>query len=308
MRSFFTIVTFFLFYTTAFAQKKDSIKVWTIGGSNSFLFSQASFSNWKAGGQSSLNFLTGFSGHANRHKPKNDWENTVQAAIGTQWLEDETLRKTDDRFEIVSKYGIRASDKLYTSFQLNLRSQFVQGFQYSGDKKTKASNFFAPAYLTLSSGMDYRPFTGMSLLISPFSTRATMVLDQDLANLGAYGVKAAIKDADGSIVVPGQRFRQQIGMGGTIRFDGKLMQNVKLTTKLDLFAQYDYLDVFDVNWDCLFDFKINRYLTANIGTSLIYDEDILIKKTQTINGKLVETNKPHVQFKEILSLGLKFNY
>jgi len=47
--------------------------------------------------------------------------------------------------------------------------------------------------------------------------------------------------------------------------------------------------------------KINKFLTANITTNLLYDDDIMIKDADGNIG-------PRVQFKEILGVGLTFKF
>ncbi|AFD07604.1 DUF3078 domain-containing protein [Solitalea canadensis] len=297
-----------LFCLKAFSQDVDSTRKWTLGGTNTFQFSQASFSNWAAGGQNSLTFITAFKAFAKRNTPKNDWETIFDAAFGTQRLEDNDYRKTEDRFELNSKYGIKASDKLYATFLMSLRSQFLVGYKFAADgSSTKVSNFLAPGYLTASFGLDYKPYQGLSLYISPFGSRTTMVFDQDLADQGAYGVKPA-DTANGQILKHGSNIFQQVGLNASFRYDGKLFENVKLTTKLDLFSTYENLNAMDVYWEALFDCKINRFLTANLSTGLIYDQKVMIKKPEYVNGVLTDVSRPRVQFKEIISLGVKFSY
>ncbi|MFH0760885.1 MAG: hypothetical protein V2A67_05230 [Bacteroidota bacterium] len=51
--------------------------------------------------------------------------------------------------------------------------------------------------------------------------------------------------------------------------------------------------------------KINKFLSANINTHLIYDHDILIGKD--INGDgTMDDFRPRIQFKELVGLGLSF--
>ncbi|UKJ06622.1 DUF3078 domain-containing protein [Solitalea lacus] len=293
----------------SFAQETDSISKWKFGGTNTFQFSQASFNNWAAGGQNALTFITTFKGSAHRKSVKDDWETLFDSAFGTQRIEDKDYRKTEDRFELNSKYGIKASDRLYTTFLMSLRSQFIVGYRYSENApQKKVSNFLAPGYLTASFGLDYKPYKGLSLFISPFASRSTFVFDQELADQGAFGVRKATYDSTGALIRHGANALQQVGLSSSFRFGGKLIENVNLTTKLDLFTTYDDLNKIDAYWEALFECKINRFLTCNLSTGLIYDQKVLIKKLEYVNGVLTEVSRPRVQFKEIISLGLKFNY
>ena len=58
----------------------------------------------------------------------------------------------------------------------------------------------------------------------------------------------------------------------------------------------------DVNWDVLISMKINKVLSATLNMTLKYDNDV---KTFTDEG--IERG-PKVQFKEILGVGLAYNF
>jgi len=87
-----------------------------------------------------------------------------------------------------------------------------------------------------------------------------------------------------------------------------LMENVKLTTKADFFANYlQNAGNIDVNWETLIAMKINKFLTASLSTHLIYDDDINIAVDRNDDG-INDGNGPRIQFKEVLSLGLSYQF
>ena len=58
----------------------------------------------------------------------------------------------------------------------------------------------------------------------------------------------------------------------------------------------------DVNWDMAIWFKINEFLSANISTQLIYNQDIaFINPDGTSYGSAV-------QFKEVLGIGVAYSF
>ena len=57
-----------------------------------------------------------------------------------------------------------------------------------------------------------------------------------------------------------------------------------------------------VNWDVLISMKINKVLSATLNMTLKYDNDV-----KTFNDEGVERG-PKVQFKEILGIGLAYNF
>ena len=56
-----------------------------------------------------------------------------------------------------------------------------------------------------------------------------------------------------------------------------------------------------VNWESMIDAKVNKFISANIRTTLIYDDEILIANKE---GEIA----PRVQFKEIFSLGFAYTF
>ncbi len=61
----------------------------------------------------------------------------------------------------------------------------------------------------------------------------------------------------------------------------------------------------DVDWQLQFDLIVNEYVKANIGTHVIYDDDIKAKKE--VDGVQV-TIGPRIQFKQILGIGIEYNF
>jgi hypothetical protein len=52
--------------------------------------------------------------------------------------------------------------------------------------------------------------TKITLLIS-FTSKITMVLDQRLANQGAFGVKKALYDENGNLILEGEKSKIELG-------------------------------------------------------------------------------------------------
>ena len=84
------------------------------------------------------------------------------------------------------------------------------------------------------------------------------------------------------------------------------MKNVLLKNNLTLYT--DYLNNFgniDVDWQLTLEMKVNSLLKATLGGHLIYDDDI--KNKRDVNGAQI-TEGPRVQFKQLLSVGLVYNF
>ena len=61
----------------------------------------------------------------------------------------------------------------------------------------------------------------------------------------------------------------------------------------------------DVDWQLQLDMTVNQYVKANIGTHLVYDDDIKSKEEE--NGVQV-TKGPKVQLKQLLGVGVVYQF
>jgi len=273
--------------------KPDSLKAWFLNGTGTITFSQASFSNWGAGGQNSLGLDVFANLKANYRKGKHSWSNTLDMGYGFQLLtidDNAEFRKTNDKLELTSAYGYMISkNKLWCVTALvNFKTQFDRGYKYPDDSNY-ISKFMAPGYVIAGVGITYNPSKWVYLYLSPASARMTLVLDDTLSAQGQFGVD------------PGDHLRTEFGPYFRADMNKDLAPNINLASTLELTS--DYLNHFgniDVNWNVLLTMKVNKWLAASITTQLIYDDNINIRNSET--GKA----GPKTQFKEILGIGLSY--
>jgi Protein of unknown function (DUF3078) len=270
--------------------KKDaadtSKKNWKKGGLYNLNISQASLSNWAAGGDDfSLALNSLLSVYAFYQKDKNSWDNTFDFNLGYVKTTSLGSRKNDDRFDLLSKYGYALNPKLNLAGLVNLRSQFFKGYSYTSAGKTLTSAFMAPGYLLVSAGLDYKPSKNLSVYFSPVTARWVIVRDTALSNKGAYGV------------TPGKKSNLEIGAFTTINYLKEINKNITYKARLDLFSNYkknpENVDLFMSN---ILSVKLSKILSATWGVDLIYDDDV----------KLFGTNKnrPGLQVKSLVGIGL----
>jgi hypothetical protein len=282
----------------------DTINGWKKGGVFTATLAQASLTNWVAGGENSFSINGLFSGFANYKKGKSVWDNSLDIGYGLMRQgKGEDLKKTDDKIEINSKYGLEAFKNFYYAALINFKTQMTPGYNYP-DVTNKISDLFAPAYLTLALGLDFKPDAYFSTFLSPLAGRFTFVTNQELSDQGAFGVS------------PGQTVRSELG--GYIRaiyskndFKTEFLKNVSFTTKLDLFSNYaDNPQNIDVNWETLVAMKVNKYLSFNLSTNLIYDDNISVPYDRNKDGNIEagESIRSLVQFKEIFGVGLSYKF
>lgn len=291
----FLLLLLFLPFILYSQEKADSIKLWKVSGLTSVNLSQVSLTNWSAGGKSSSSGVALFNINANYLKDKISWENSLNMGYGLLKENGKDLVKTHDKLDLISKFGIKETEKIFISTLFNFKTQFAPGYSDSDDKN-KISDFLAPAYLTLSPGLDYKPNKMLSFLISPITGKMTIVNNDSLSSIGAFGVD------------PGKKSRYEFGSFVKMELKTELMKNVSLQTKLDLFSNYLHNpENIDVNWDLLINMKINDYLSANLITNLIYDDDIKIDVDKNNDG-IMDSKGPRVQFKEMFGLGLSLKF
>jgi hypothetical protein len=245
---------------------------------------------------------------ANYAKGKTSWENQLDLAYGLTKIGKAKLQKNEDKIEFNSKYGLQSGQsKFYYTFLFNFKSQFADGFTHPEDS-VAVSKFGSPAYVLYSLGIDYKPNDAFSAYFSPVTGKTLLVTDQTIADAGIYGNDPLTVDANGTIT-HGKKTLTQLGAYLRVTYKKDVMTNVNLQTKLELFSNYlKNPQNIAVNWEVLISMKINKLLTANIGTQMIYDDLISVPVVTNVNGVDVTTLGKRVQFKEVFGLGLAYKF
>ncbi len=247
----------------------DTIKkVWKTGGQFNLNINQGSLSNWSAGGDKfsfSLNSAVSLFSHF--QKDKHTWDNTVDLAYGIVNTSSLGNRKSNDRIDILSKYGCALHKKLSLTTLFNFRSQFAKGYSYSKnaagvDSATLTSKGFAPMYVLLSLGLDYKPFDGFSVFVSPVTARWVIVPDDSIKHL--YSIS------------PDKSTRKELGAFLSATFNKDFSKKFNFKSRLDLFSNYNTEpENIDVFWSNILSADITKYIKFNISVDLIYDDNTL---------------------------------
>lgn len=316
MKKIFTVL-FALMVVSAFAQSEaDTVKHWKINGLGSLAMNQLSFTNWSAGGENSVAGTALFKLFANYTRNNFSINNSITLKYGLQKTASESLKKTDDLIEINSQFNKKFAKNWSTSGLINLTTQFDDGFNYPNDSNI-VSKFFAPAYLTIAPGISYKPNDYFSILITPVTMKGTFVMDQGLADLGAFGVDPAKKDSLGNKIEDGKNSKIKMGAFVEFYFKKKLKNDLSYESKLNLFYNYlqdnnipnDIVPI-DFNWQNFFLYKISKVFSANLFVHLAYmPGDVFISRT-TVAGLAEVTVKPNdkLQIKESFGIGLAYSF
>lgn len=287
----------------------DTASHWEKKNTLGFDLSEIAFVNWSPGGVSSVTGLAKaiFTRKYDRGNIK--WGNELIMRYGLNKQDGVEWRKTDDAFQFSSTFGYRTDtiSNWYHSAKFNFNTQFTNGYSYPNTDKP-ISKTFAPAYTFLGVGAEYsNKEKKVNVYLSPLTMKNTLVLDQRLANQGAFGVDKAVYDpVTGELLRKGSKSRTELGILVTGHHKHELWKNITLEDRLVLYT--DYLNKFgniDIDWQMQLDFVVNEYVKANIGTQLVYDDDIKAKEER--GGEQV-TLGPKVQLKQILGIGVVYNF
>lgn len=296
-----TLLLIFLLANLSLFSQNDTIKNWTYKGKASLNFSQSYFSNWSQGGESSLTGVAKYTMEANYQKAKHSWKNWLDLAYGYSVIGKNDPMKTEDKIELISNYEYHFKKHWAFSAVLTFKSQFSKGYDYTKDSTNNISGFLAPAYIDLGPGINYSPNKHFSANFSPVTPRFIVVMDQELANQGAFGLKPA--DTINGVVQDAKQYKGAFGAKLLMTLSYELAKNINLSTKLELFSDYlDHPQNIDVNWQTLIELKVNSWLNVNISTELVYDDDTIVKNS---DGKPLG---PRTQFKQMLMLGIGYTF
>lgn len=273
--------------------KKDNdtlTEYWKKGGIANLTVSQGSLNNWAAGGDEfSLSVNSNMSLFSFYKKIRHSWDNTLSFNFGYVNTTSLGNRKNDDRIDLLSKYGYALSDRWNLSGLFNFRSQFFKGYTYEEDNRQLSSNFLSPAYILVAPGFDYSPVKGLSIFVSPITSRWVFVMDEVLAAKGLYGVDS------------GSHVANELGAFSTINYQTAITSVVNYKGRLDLFSNYKHnpenIDLFMSN---LFTVKLGKYITANYSLDLIYDDDV------KLFGK--NNDAPALQVKSLIGIGFQAKF
>lgn len=292
MKKLIMLAALSLVFVAAKGQEIDlEDTVWRVKGKFGFIFNQVALTNWAAGGQNSLAGNLSFNMTANYAKANWKWNNAIVLGYGLSKQGEDPLNKTDDQILLNTNVGYKLGKSAWlATFNANFRTQFADGFNLPNDS-TLVSTFMAPGYLVAGLGFKYEKNKDFVFGVTPITNKSTFVLNDVLSAQGAYGVDSL------------SNVRAEFGTFLSLFYKKEIIKNVTLTTLYTMFGNYNNLQVWDINWDMIIDLKVNDWLSANLTTNLIYDQDIAIPVDRTGDG-FKESFGPRVQFRQAFGLGV----
>ncbi len=279
------IVLLFLFLISSslYAQqkKKDSlpVPVWKIHGRFTFIFNQSSFTNWASGGENTIAGDLNINYDFNYKKKLINWDTRILTGYGLSYVSEKGYRKTNDRLEINSLFGIRSRKKnwFFSNF-INFKTQYARGYNYNESSNELVSAFFSPAYLSLGPGVLWKKSDNLNLNIAPASARFTFV-DDDFS--GKFGVKE------------GKNVAFSLGFNLSGYYKLSIMDNIEMENIITIYS--DYLNKpknIDIEYQVNIRFKVNKFVKMHLTAHTILDDNA----------------SGNAQFRELFGLGLNYSF
>lgn len=302
-------------------------KYWTNSLMTNINFIQSSYSNWAKGGYN--NYTLSAYVDANAAYKKNDfsWNTRLQLDYGLLYSEDKPIvQKNKDRILLESTAGAKMTKSLSYSAKFTFLSQFADGYNYPvpagvddpgrqdwKNARVLKSSLFSPAVATLGLGFDWNPKKWLKVNFAPLTGGFTVVSEESLRNIYGMSRKKGYEDdelvpmeAGGGLIANGDIFRAaRFEFGAQLSMDAKLTinENFQAATQLILFSNYlKNPENIRVNWDNRFMWKVAKYFSVNLSTSLIYDDTVKIFNEEHPSGYRA------IQFYEALQFGFTYTF
>jgi len=299
MKQLLLATSLFLALTTAaFAQTpapvKDTTHYWTIHGVNTLLINQSSFKDWAAGGVNSVALNAVMDYDFDYKKDKWSWDNKVILGYGLSDVTGTGWRKNDDRIILNSLLGYQAAKYWLYTFYANFQSQFTDGYSYNGNQRTILSAPFAPAYITFGPGIAYKKSDNFRINISPAAARLTLVNNDTLSSIGAFGV------------TPGSKSLFEFGASLDAYYKVDIAKNITFENILKMYTNYlkQPQDVF-TDYTANLYMKVNKLVTVNAGVELVNDPLARIPFPNAAGGTDYHSV---LQVKQIFGAGLTYKF
>lgn len=245
-------------------------------------------SNWYTGGSpASLTLIGKFKGRISYIHNNIAWENYLDWRNGIATTPADSLRMyniTDDLFRLNSKFGYQIIKKLYFSTSVDLQLNLWN--TWKTNEKILQSAFMTPLIFNLNSGLDYKPIEGLSIVFGPINYRLVFALQDEREGVDVtnYGIKS------------GKDILHEFGSSIRAHYKHKLIREIYLDTEFYFYTNYRGVQI---DWEVNFDFKINRFLSAQVMVRPRFDNT---------NWDPGRADKPKIQFKDLVSIGFSHKF
>lgn len=258
---------------------RDTAYGWKNSAIGNLNLSQSHFDNWSKGGTDALAWELRLEGRALKKEEKSEWESKGKALFGQSRVEGLGVRKASDELTLETMYTYLWTEWINPFASTRFQSQFAAGYDYDDSLGTRdrVSGPFDPSYLTQTLGLG-RAWR------DAYKVRVGGTLKETFSSV-AYGY--ADDDATPAEI---ETFKLEPGASFIAEVRQPLMENVLLTSVLDVFANFKGTRETDVRWENALTAKVNRWVSANAALDVLYDRDVSARR----------------QIRQSLSIGISF--
>ena len=245
---------------------------WNLSLSTSLTVTQTAYHQWAAGGSNVFVWTGGFNGSAIFDTTFWNWANEAKVIFGQSKQNGEAPRKTDDLIDLESVLTYKQKEYLNPYVSLNLQTQMAPGYRYEKENRIQISDTFDPAYLTNGIGIGYAP---KKTFRTRFGLAARTTFARKFVNFD-QGKKVGVES----------------GLQWVTHAERRFNKYFFVRSRLNLFSSFEKFEYGNIFWDTLMQASLTKYIIVNLQTLVVYNAKVS-KKTQ---------------FKEVLSLGLKYTF
>jgi len=255
-------------------------------------------------GQNRLGFGGAINVNAKYRRKRLNWDNTLvtqfgvhrlgAGAIGRGTLTRVPFQKSLDEIRVDSRLGVKASGKSKLSYAvaINFISQIAATYKgppsfpgnfllpLKGKDTRLQSQFFSPAQLSLSAGMDFKPGEKWVIYYSPLAGRLIVVNNDEITQLGVPG-NPVEKSAPGAFI-SSENVDEQLGTLLRVSYRTRFWENkCTYATAIQCYANYlkdfQYVDL--QYWTNDLSMKIVKGFQFSLTVNAYYDRDVLVQLT-----------------------------
>lgn len=274
-----------------FAQDKPAEKPdgWERGSSLGLNLDQLLLHNPRVGAGQNRIGIGGMAGwYAKLKKGMLSWDNNASLNLNVQRLGAGVIagssakvpftKNVDDlRFNSKLGYKFKATSKWSYAADFSVLTQLLPTYpgallrRPSTGETAALSKFFAPGFVTLALGTDYKPNDKLSIFISPLAYKGNIVTDDAIAKTGAYGNEVRTpSDYD-------KAFHQMGAMARGVYTNKFFKEKFVFKSNLALFSNYmKEPQNIDVDWTNEFGYTIVKGLQLALFTNIWYDHDVQV--------------------------------
>ncbi len=234
--------------------------------------------NWVGAGENTITGLGLLEGGVNYQAKVYSWENKLVLNYGKTKVGEQGFRKSEDKFEIESKWSYKWNDLFHPFFKGKFKTQLMPTYEYLDSlPKVRKSGFMDPAYLTESIGVSFVKVKG-------FKVSLAGALKQTWANKST-----GFADDDKTDEI--ETFRFEPGIEGWLSYEYEWNKVLKLKTTLHSFSNLKGHKYIDGHWQNEIKGQLTEWFSINASYEILYDSDVYHSE----------------QKKSLISLGLTYS-